>query len=234
MNARSIAGVVLIAAFVRGPMMAAELRAQEAPPPSDNYEELYQRYLDAARTAPEERGSPASIDWVSDLVGDRRANGLNDIVTVRVVESIVAVGRADSSLTKESDAHASISNLFGLETKFPSWIDPTNLINTASDTSFEGGGQTTRSGELSATMTARVIEVLPNGDLVLEGVKEIDINGDRQVVVLTGIVRAQDIGRDNVVLSPQVAQLRIRYFGRGLIRDNLQPGWLIRVFNKIF
>ena len=83
-------------------------------------------------------------------------------------------------------------------------------------------------------MTARVAEVLPNGDLVLEGVREIDINGDRQLVVLTGVARPDDIAPTNMVLSTQVGQLRIRYFGRGLIKDNLKPGWLIRVLNKIF
>ena len=83
-------------------------------------------------------------------------------------------------------------------------------------------------------MTARVTDVLPNGDLVVEGVREIEINGDRQIVVLTGVVRAADIGPSNVVLSTSIGQLRIRYFGRGLMKDNLKPGWLIRVLNKVF
>jgi flagellar L-ring protein precursor FlgH len=87
---------------------------------------------------------------------------------------------------------------------------------------------------LSAALTARVVEVLPNGDLALEGVREIDINGDRQIIVLTGVVRKADVGPGNVVPSTAVGQMRIRYFGRGLIKDNLQPGWLVRVLNKIF
>ena len=83
-------------------------------------------------------------------------------------------------------------------------------------------------------ITARVVEVLPNGDLVLEGIREVDINGDRQIIVLTGIVRAADIGPGNVVPSTAVGQMRIRYFGRGLIKDNLKPGWLVRMLNKVF
>ena len=97
-------------------------------------------------------------------------------------------------------------------------------MGAAADTKFKGGGTTTRTGQLTATITARVVEVLPNGDLVLEGAREIDINGDRQIVVLTGVARQGDIDQNNVVLSPQIGQLRIRYFGRGLIKDNLQPG----------
>ena len=83
-------------------------------------------------------------------------------------------------------------------------------------------------------MTARVAEVLPNGDLGIEGVREIDINGDRQIIVVTGVVRAVDVMAGNVVPSTAIGQMRIRYFGRGLIKDNLNPGWLVRVLNKIF
>jgi flagellar L-ring protein precursor FlgH len=79
-----------------------------------------------------------------------------------------------------------------------------------------------------------VSDLLPNGDMVVEGVREIEINGDRQIVVLTGVVRARDIDPSNVVMSSVIGQLRIRYFGRGLIKDNLKPGWLIRALNKVF
>jgi flagellar L-ring protein precursor FlgH len=83
-------------------------------------------------------------------------------------------------------------------------------------------------------MTARVTEVLPNGDLVVEGVREVDINGDRSLVVLSGVVRAVDSLPGNVVPSSRVGQLRIRALSQGLIKDSLKPGWLIRILNKIF
>jgi flagellar L-ring protein precursor FlgH len=83
-------------------------------------------------------------------------------------------------------------------------------------------------------LSARVIEVLPNGDLALEGVREVDINGDIQILVLTGVVRTADIRPGNIVPSSQIGQMRIRYFGRGLMKDNLKPGWIVRVMNKIF
>jgi flagellar L-ring protein precursor FlgH len=209
--------------------------AQTKPPkPSDNYDELYHRYLASARATSEPGSAADRIGWMSDLALDPRARNVNDLVTIRVIENIAAVGTADSSLTKESSADVSLPNLFGFETKFPDALDPASLVSHAANTDFQGGGTTSRSGELEATLTARVAEVLPNGDLVLEGVREIDINGDRQIIVLTGVVRPFDVSRNNVVLSPAVGQLRIRYFGRGLIKDNLNPGWLIRVLNKIF
>jgi len=69
---------------------------------------------------------------------------------------------------------------------------------------------------------------------VLEGTREIDINGDRQIVVLTGVIRKADLLPDNSVLSTRIGQLRIRYFGQGLMKDNVKPGWLLRIINKIF
>jgi flagellar L-ring protein precursor FlgH len=205
-----------------------------SPAPSDVYDVLYARYLESARktTAPA-NGAP-SIDWMANLARDRRARGLNDLVTIRVFESIEGAGTADSALNKNSSAAAGVSQMFGAEKALPSTLDPTNLVGAAADTKFKGGGTTTRTGLLTATITARVVEVLPNGDLVLEGAREIDINGDRQIVVLTGVARQGDIDEDNVVRSPEIGQLRIRYFGRGLIKDNLRPGWLVRVLNKIF
>jgi flagellar L-ring protein precursor FlgH len=216
------------------PAANAATAAQASPAPSDVYDVLYARYLESARrTATPPNGGP-SIDWMTNLARDRRARGLNDLVTIRVFESIEGAGTADSALNKNSSASAGVSQLFGVEKKLPSMIDPTNLVGAAADTKFKGGGATTRTGQLTATITARVVEVLPNGDLVLEGAREVDINGDRQIVVLTGVARQADIDERNIVPSPQIGQLRIRYFGRGLIKDNLRPGFLVRMLNKIF
>jgi flagellar L-ring protein precursor FlgH len=213
------------------PAAAQDAKAKSA---SDNYDELYNRYLNAARTAAAPAAPGQDISWMAGLSQDLRARRVNDLVTVRVIESIAASGSADSSLDKNSSGSASLTKFFGLEGRLPSSIDPTSLANTTSKTTFKGGGATSRTGELSAIVTARVVEVLPNGDLVLEGAREIDINGDRQIVVLTGMLRTADIQPGNVALSTSIGQLRIRYFGRGLIKDNLQPGWIIRVLNKIF
>jgi flagellar L-ring protein precursor FlgH len=199
--------------------------------PSDSYDEMFARYLEAARAT---RPPGPDIGWMTGLSGDRRARNVNDLLTVQVVESISGSGTADSALTKDSSGGAAVSHLFGLENKYPSWLNPSNMVAGTAKTDFKGTGTTTRQGTLTATMTVRVAEVLPNGDLVLEGAREIEINGDRQMVVLTGVARAADVTPANSVLSTQVGQLRIRYFGRGLMKDNLKPGWLVRFLNKIF
>ena len=218
-------------------MAADPVAAQDAEPkgPRDTYEAALGRHLEEARRqAAAHTTDEPSIDWMSGMASDRRGFRQNDLLTVRVIENIEAVGTADSSLTKASKASAGVPSLFGIEDKLPGFIDPTNLASASSDTSFKGGGATSRSSQLTAVMTTRVAEVLPNGDLLLEGVREITVNGEQQVVVLTGIVRPQDVRRNNTVLSSSVAQLRIQYYGKGLMRDNLKPGWLVRVLNKIF
>lgn len=198
---------------------------------ADNYDHVFAEYLATARAL---SSSPPPTPWMASLFSDVRARGVNDLVTVHVIENVVATGAADSTLDKSSRAGASVGRVFGIDPKFADWFDPSELANWSASTDFRGGGATKRAGRLSAVITARVVEVLPNGDLVLEGVREIDINGDRQIIVLTGVVRTADIGPGNVVPSTAVGQMRIRYFGRGLIKDNLSPGWLVRLFNKIF
>lgn len=223
----------VFAVLVSAAPVVAQGGKGKTPKPADNYDELYAQYLQQARVLPQTTTAPDS-QWMTGLFGDLRARRVNDLVTIRVLESVAATGAADSNLDKSSKASVGVPNLFGLESKYPGAIDPSSMASANANTSFKGGGATSRSGDLSAVITARVSEVLPNGDLALEGVREIDINGDRQIIVLTGVVRAADVGPGNVVPSTAIGQMRIRYFGRGLIKDNLNPGWLVRVLNKIF
>ena len=224
--------LVLCLMLVTTPAMAQQ-KEEASQKPSDNYDVLYARYLTAARALPVTTTAPDTT-WMTGLLGDLRARHVNDLVTIRVTESISGVGAADSNLDKDGSGAASLTHLFGLESVYPKWLDPTSLVAGSSNSSFKGSGSTTRTSELSATLSARVIEVLPNGDLALEGVREVDINGDVQILVLTGVVRTADIRPGNIVPSTAVGQMRIRYFGRGLMKDNLKPGWIIRVMNKIF
>ena len=189
---------------------------------STDYDQVYQRYLAAARrTTDTGRGL-----WMTDLTSDPRAHYVNDLLTIKVVESLSASGSADSNVGKSGSGTAS----------FPGQIGTTlgKILPTNTETKFKGSGGTTRTTELSAVLTARITEVLPSGDLVVEGVREVDINGDRSVVVLSGVVRPSDIQPGNVIPSTMVGQLRIRSLSAGLVHDSLAPGWLLRALNKVF
>jgi flagellar L-ring protein precursor FlgH len=206
-------------------------KGAQTPSTSDSYDELFNNFLKEARTVPP--AAPGdSWGWMNGLALDNRARKVNDLITIQVVENITAAGSADSSVAKDSGASVGLPSLFGLEGKLPG--DPASLVSGKSSTNFKGTGSTSRQGQLTALVTARVTEVLPSGDLVVEGVREMVINGDRQIVVLTGVVRQADVAPSNVVASTSIGEFRIRYFGRGLMKDNLNPGWLVRILNKVF
>jgi flagellar L-ring protein precursor FlgH len=215
---RRIVWTLFAAAMALG---VAVSRAEAQTPNPRNYDEVYAHYLAAARTVP-----AAPRLWMGDLLADPNARRVNDLVTVRVIESLTATGSADSTVNKASSGDVSLPGKLG------TLID--KLLPVSSDTKFNGSGGTTRTTDLQAVMTARVIEVLPNGDLVIQGIREIDINGDRSLVVLTGVLRPIDILPGNIAPSTRIGQLRIQSLSQGLIRDSLSPGWLIRLLNKVF
>jgi len=231
MTVRRVSAIVAVCLAMALP--AAAQKAKKTQKATDDYDQAFEQYLASAKLISQPQ-PPAPTPWMSSLMGDVKARTVNDLVTVQVIENVNASGSADSSLDKNSKALAGTGRIFGIDTKFADWFDPTELAKWSANTTFKGSGATTRNGALAAVMTARVSEVMPNGDLVLEGVRELDINGDRQMIVLTGVIRPTDIGPGNVVPSTAVGQMRIRYFGRGLIKDNLTPGILIRIFNKVF
>jgi flagellar L-ring protein precursor FlgH len=230
--ARLAVALVASGLLAASPALAAQGGKTDAK--REDYNLQLEQYLRTARALPPPSAVAAPAPWMASMFSDVRARHLNDLVTVRVLENVTATGSADSSLDKDSSGTASLPRLFGIETKYPGWLDPLALAQVGAKTNFTGSGSTARAGSLSATITARVVEVLPNTDLMLEGIREIDINGDRQIIVLTGIVRAADVGPGNVVPSTAVGQMQIRYFGQGLIRDNLRPGWVVRLLNRVF
>ncbi|HXT70746.1 MAG TPA: flagellar basal body L-ring protein FlgH [Vicinamibacterales bacterium] len=193
--------------------------------PSVSYEAEYRHYLELARKSP----PPSTSDsWMSGLMLDTTARRANDLVTIRIIESVSATGTADRTIGKAGGANVNAPWPWPF-----SWALP-KILPFDTDSNFKGNGSTSRATAITATMTARVAEVLSNGDLVIEGVRELEINGDRQLVVLSGVVRTVDISRGNVVLSSSVGQLSIRCLGKGKIEDGVTPGWLIRVLNKVF
>lgn len=240
MRSKTVAVAVLCCVWAAAPALAQDAAGQKASKPNDkaakandNYDALLQQYLTEARASVVVPTSPDSL-WMAGLSSDLRARHVNDLITIRVIENVSGAGVADSNLDKRSTATIGVGSLFGLESQLPTSINPQNLASIGTNTTFEGGGSTSRTGSLTAVLTARVAEVLPNGNLLVQGVREIEINGDRQMLVLTGVVRPADINASNVIPSTAVGQMRIRYFGRGLMQDNLSPGWLIKILNKIF
>jgi flagellar L-ring protein precursor FlgH len=189
-------------------------------------------YVDAARAEVRKDPAPDGSLWVSrgrrsDLYRDPKAYDVNDIVTIRVLESTSAIASADAKASRESETFAGASAMFGLEGKIK---ELPNLVTSKGSNTYSGEGSTTRQTTLQTTLSARVVEVLPNGYLVVEGAREVRVNNENQTVYLNGVVRPEDISRDNIVLSSSVAQMTVRVQGKGVVSQPLKPGWLQRIF----
>jgi flagellar L-ring protein precursor FlgH len=169
--------------------------------------------------------------------GDHRAGGMGDLITVKIVEISQASEKATTDTGRQSNIDAGIPALLGQETRYvqnhPA-INPAHLITANTTNTFAGTGETTRTGSVTATISAKVVEVFPNGNLAVEGKREIYVNNEKKEILLHGIVRPRDIASDNSVLSTQVADAKIMLTGIGVIGEKQRPGWLTRVFDGVW
>ncbi len=168
----------------------------------------------------------------------RRARGIGDVVTIKVSHTTTADSNAKTSLKRTGKTDAKVSALFGLETAIPKLevepgVGPSLSLGTESTNDFDGEGGTNRAGTVSATLTARVIEVLPDGNLRLWGTQEVRVNNEVQALVVEGIADPRSIGSDNSIASSSIADLRIEYAGMGVVSGKQRPGWFTRVLDVV-
>jgi flagellar L-ring protein precursor FlgH len=174
---------------------------------------------------------------LNDMFSSSKARNVGDIITVRIVESAKAKNKADTSTERKTDMSAGITNFFNLESKFPtSRPDFSPFARVAADfkNTFDGTGETTRSGDLTAIISARVVGLTASGNLVIAGSRGITINKEEQMLNLRGIVRPRDISADNEVLSSYISDAKIVYTGVGVLNDRQKPGWLTRAFDTVW
>jgi flagellar L-ring protein precursor FlgH len=164
---------------------------------------------------------------MSDLASDVLASRVDDVVTIVVAEQASAVSTGATKTSRVSSTVNSINALAGVTAATGSLA---NLANTSGDTELNGAGTTSRTTTLTTTLTARVAHVLPNGYLVLEGTKNIQINSDWQTVKVRGVVRPADLAPNNTVQSSSVADLEIQLDGKGVVNDAIRrPSFLYRL-----
>lgn len=181
------------------------------------------------------------------LYEDRKARRVNDLVTILVTETTTATKKAATNASSNSTANYPQPSIFNID-KMDFGIQNLPLIGgalyqnnkfapTASGSrtgTLAGSGDTSRSGSLTATITAKVVEVLPNNNLVLESRKEVILNNEKEIIVLRGIVRPDDITTANTVASQYVADAQIYMVGDGVVADKQQQGWLVRFLDGIW
>jgi flagellar L-ring protein precursor FlgH len=184
-----------------------------------------------ARLAVAPPASPGSI-WqassrLSDLARDVRASQVDDVLTIVVAEQASAVATGGTKTSRASSAVNTVNSLAGINPARGSLV---NLANMAGSWQLNGAGTTSRSTTLTATLTARVTRVLPNGFLVVESTKEIQVNSEHQIITVRGVVRPADIDTTNSVQSSRLAQLEVHIDGKGVVNDAIRrPNPLYRL-----
>jgi flagellar L-ring protein precursor FlgH len=173
----------------------------------------------------------------SGLVEDYKARRRGDIVTILISETASASKAAKTGTSRATAISAGVPNFMGLETAgmFKNNLgDLSKLLNASTDSTYAGSGSTSRQESLNATISAKVIDVLPNGNLQIEGRRNVKVNNEDQIIIIDGTVRPADIGPDNVVNSSFLADARITYTGKGIISDRQSPGWLMNIIDKVW
>ena len=167
---------------------------------------------------------------------DQRAHQVGDILTVKVKITDKATVENETSRSRKNSEDSGVDNFFG-KTKLPIFSSvnvPGKILTADSTGSSEGKGSIDRKDEITTNVAGVVTQVLPNGNLVLEGKQEIRVNYEVRELIVAGIVRPEDIESDNTIDSTKIAQARIAYGGRGQITDVQQPRYGQQVFDILF
>ncbi len=228
MKLRSLRRLLALACLMAAPAGAAAKKKPKPPEPT-----ALERYVEQATAAARAANdaTPGSL-WSSaalltDLARDLRASRVNDTVTVQVAENASAVSTGNVQTARTSSATASISSLAGPQKAAGTLA---NLLGTSGNQQLQGSGTIGRTTVITTTLGTRVVHVLPNGYLVIEGVKEIRVSSEEQVITVRGVVRPADLGPNNVVQSDLVAQLEVSVNGKGVVGDAIRrPNFLYRL-----
>jgi len=171
------------------------------------------------------------------LYVDTKARQVGDIVTIVIQEAASVSKQRDSELTKTtaSEFELELFRLFGLENRRHSGVTgQTPAVKWNSDRSFKGEADTSSTEQFTKTMAAIVKEVLPNGNLVIEGVSDVVTDDDITTVTVTGVIRPIDISAANTVSSQKIANARINYQAKGPLKQTTRRGWLNRFIDVIW
>ncbi len=168
---------------------------------------------------------------------DTKACMVGDTVVVDIMENSSSNMKVTTKSSRKSGVNIGVSYLFG---KLPRLAerygiaDTKKLLGTTYDNKLKGEAESDRIGQITASIAARITEILPNGNLTLFGKRAIKSNNEVQYITVSGIVRPEDIDSDNRVKSISLADARIEYYGRGALADKQKPGWGVRIFDNLW
>jgi flagellar L-ring protein precursor FlgH len=210
-----------------------------------------QEYHDTTAMREKNPGSLFNDAEADQLFADGRARRVGDLVVVKIMEQTAAKTKADTTAKKDNSNNFGIGAFFGhnevplipftpnahLPNVNNAQTDPNYkalALDTRSNSNLNGTGETKRENNVKTSMAARVIRVLPGGLLQIEGARETRVNEETEYMVLTGVIRAKDVAADNSIMSTQVADASISYYGKGVLADKQKPGWFTRLMDNIW
>lgn len=184
-----------------------------------------------SRAAPD--SSAAGWSMAERLYGDQKARRIGDLLTV-IIEEKSSVSKAASSQSSKSSSLSGSASLGRprIDARVGAWTNavmPEWNLQTSRD--FSGGGNLSNEDSLTSTMTARVVDVLPNGNLVIEGRRSVHMQEENVQVILTGVIRPRDINSENVIYSSHVADASIRYKTSGPLSREQKRGLFSALWN---
>ena len=180
-------------------------------------------------------GSLWKDDAPRSMFADKKARAIGDIITIVVQENNTSSKEASTQTSKSSSVDASIDTLFypPAVSKFLTKGGQLPAMKFGGSQSFDGGGKINNSEKITARIAVRVVDVLPNGNMIVEGRRETLVSGEKQEAILRGIVRTEDVTANNTVFSYNLADSSIKFIGKGTISDNQRKGWLHRIWEKV-
>ena len=174
-------------------------------------------------------------DSAKSMFADKRAGTVGDLVTIIVQENSTTAKDANTKSSKTSGIDASINTFLygpaasGLLTKAGNYP----ALNMNNKTTFDGSGSVGSTETIASRITVRVVDVMPNHNLVIEGTKKTSFSGETQDVVLRGVVRLEDIMANNTVYSYNLADVNIKFLSKGTVSDSQKKGWFTRTWDKV-
>ncbi|THB80029.1 MAG: flagellar basal body L-ring protein FlgH [Desulfobacteraceae bacterium] len=166
---------------------------------------------------------------------DTKATHVGDTIIVDIVENTSSQMDVNTEAERKTgiDIGVPTINILGHETNLGG-AGGTKLIGTDFKSTFEGEAKSDRSGQVTASIAARITEVLPNGNFSVFGRRAMKLNNEVQYILVSGVVRPEDISSDNRVQSTYLADARIEYYGKGALSDKQKPGWGTRIIDNVW
>jgi flagellar L-ring protein precursor FlgH len=176
------------------------------------------------------------LNKTASLFEDSKAAHMGDTVIVDIIETSTSSMDVNTDASRKTGMNIGVPkiNIMGKTTDFGAALGDTSLISTDFSNTFEGEATSDRSAQVTASIAARITEVLPNGNLSLFGRRAMKVNNEVQFITVAGVIRPQDISAANRVKSTSLADSRIEYYGKGALADKQRPGWGTRIIDNLW